>query len=336
MVSRIETPSATGVDQAAVAPVQAALPVEELPVRVVSAKISVTERLRLLWAYRNLFVGLVRKELKVRYKNSFLGFLWSLLNPALVLLIYFFVFQLVLGSGIPDFAIFLMAGLLAYNLFNYATMNATNTMVANSGIVKKVAFPREILALATVGAGVVFFFLQALVLVIALLAFRYQPAWSYLWLVAPALLALVLLVAALAVFLAAVNVYLRDTQHLVEIIVGTAWFWATPIVYSYEQIVGHFSQHGIPSWLPLLNPLADIVLAFQRGIYGKVNGGNAARAAHSLKPGAAFQAGTKILPAFGQWWYLWHVLIVAGLGIGLLVAALAVFGRLEGNFAEEL
>ncbi|MGH9072100.1 MAG: ABC transporter permease, partial [Acidimicrobiales bacterium] len=313
--------------------------VDDLPVRVVSADVSVVRRLRDMWNYRGLFLNLVRKELKVKYKNSALGFLWSLLNPAFTLLIYYFVFQIVLGSGIHGFAIFLMSGLVVYNLFNYATMNATGAVVNNATIVKKVPFPREILALASVGAGLVFFFFQAVVLVIALAVARYEPvlhALHYLPLVIPALVALLVLSAALAVFLAAINVYMRDTQHLIEIVVGAAWFWATPIVYSYEQIIRHFVNHHIPTWVYLLNPLTDIVLTFQRAVYAQVYGGSPGGAAHSLKPGASLQKTAQILPATGEWWYLWHVLIVLGVGLILFVAALAVFGRLEGNFAEEL
>ena len=303
---------------------------------VISPRVSVGRRVVDIWRYRELLSGLVRKELKVKYNSSFLGFVWSMLNPALTLAIYYFIFQVVLGSGIRDFAIFLMSGLLAYNLFSYSTLNATGTLVGNAGIVKKVSFPREILALASVGAGVVFFFFQGLVLLIVLVAARYVPGWSYLPLLVPALLALLVLSAALAVFLAAVNVYMRDTQHLVEIAVGALWFWATPIVYSYQTIVTKLTEHGLPSWLPLLNPMTDIVLVFQRAIYAQVYGGAPAAAATSAKPGAALQSGAQMLPAADQWWYLWHVLIVLAVSSVALVGALKVFGRLEGNFAEQL
>jgi len=261
-----------------------------------------------IWRYRELLTGLISKELAVKYNASFLGMFWSMLNPAFTLGIYYFVFQVVLGSGISDFAIFLMSGLLAFNLFNYSTQNATGTMVGNAGIVKKVAFPREILPLA--------------------------PGLSYLPLIVPALLALIVLSATLAVFLSAVNVYLRDTQHLVELIVGAAWFWSTPIVYSYSSIAKKLAAHHIPSWVPLLNPLTDIVLVFQRAIYAKVYG--ASKNPGALRPGSVLQQSAQTLPVNGQWWYLWHVLVVLGVSVFLLFGALAVFGRLEGNFAEEL
>src|SRR5207248_4697248 len=125
------------------------------PFRVVSARINLRQRFRDIWAYRELLGGLVRKELKVKYKNSVLGFLWSMLNPALYLVVFYVVFQLILKNGIPQFAIFLLAGLLVWNLFSTALPGATGSVVGNSGLVKKVAFPREVLALSSVGAALV-------------------------------------------------------------------------------------------------------------------------------------------------------------------------------------
>ena len=304
-------------------------------VRVITPEVRVLPRLADIWRYRELLLSLVRKELTVRYNSSFLGMLWSMLNPAFTLGIYYFVFQIVLKAGISDFAIWLMCGLLAYNLFSYSLMNATGTMVGNAGIVKKVAFPREILPLASVGAGIVYFFFQALVLLIVLLAARFVPGVGYLPELIPAFIALVTLCAAFSVLLSAANVYLRDTQHFVELIVGAAWFWATPIVYSYHQISSVLARHHLPTWLPCLNPLTDIVLVFQRAIYAKVYGG-VVPAAGSTSPTKVLPANRQLLPQAGEWWYLWHTLIVFGVAVVLLGVALAVFARLEGNFAEEL
>src|SRR3954464_2094888 len=133
-----------------------------LPLRVVSARVNQRQRLRDIWRYRELFYGLVRKEPKVKYKESFLGFLWSLLNPAITLLVYYVVFQLVLKNGIPYFAIYLVSGILVWNLFSTSVPGATGSVVGNSAIVKKVSFPREVLALASVGAGAVHFMLQTI------------------------------------------------------------------------------------------------------------------------------------------------------------------------------
>jgi ABC-2 type transport system permease protein len=257
---------------------------------------------------------MIKKEFKVKYRNSALGFAWSMLNPAATIAIFYVVFQLILGSGIPNFAIFLMSGMVVYNLFQYAAGQATPTVVSNAQLVKKVAFPREILALASVGTAIVFFAFQGLVLLAFLAMFRYAPDWGYLPDLIPAFFALVLFVSGLAILLAAVNVYMRDIQHLMEIVVGTAWFWATPIVYSYNLIEGKLDHYGL-GWILLVNPLTDVVLVFQRAIYHQSS---------VLPPGA------------DHWWYLWHILAVIGGSIVLLVIAMAVFARLESNFAEEL
>jgi ABC-2 type transport system permease protein len=235
------------------------------------------------------------------------------------LLVYYVVFQIILKSGIPYFAIYLICGVLAWNLFSTAMLGATGSIVGNSGLVKKVAFPREILPLASVGAATVHFFLQGIVLLGFLVAFRYPPALSYLPLLIPALLALLLITAALGVFLAAVNVYLRDMQHLMEIAL-TVWFWATPIVYPYMTVATMFTTHGIPTWVYRLNPVTPIVLAFQRAIYRETT-----------------PKGTAILPPTASFsWYLLQLLAVTAVSIVLFVLALTVFARLEGNFAEEL
>jgi len=291
------------------------------PVRVVAPNIPLRQRMGDIWRYRELFMGLVRKELKVKYKESVLGFLWSMLNPAMTLLVYYVVFQLILKNGIPSFAIYLISGILVWNLFSTALPGATGSVVGNSAIVKKVAFPREILALASVGAALVHFFLQSIVLMIFLGAFRYQPQWEYLPLIIPALIALLIFTAALGVLLAAVNVYLRDTQHLLEIGL-TVWFWATPIVYQYRLVADKRPQYA---WMYRLNPITPIVLTFQRAIYGK------------LEPPGADGNPIHILPVHvGQWWYLRQDLGVIAVSLVLFAVALKVFGRLEGNFAEEL
>jgi ABC-2 type transport system permease protein len=300
-----------------------------LPTRVVSARVDLRQRFRDIWSYRELLAGLVRKELKVKYKNSLLGFLWSLLNPATSLIVYYVVFQIILKAGIPAFAIYLICGVIVWNLFSTALPAACGSIVGNSSIVKKVAFPREILALATVGAAMVHFCLQSIVLVIFLVGFQHGPAVAYLPLLIPAMIALVLISAGFGVLLAAVNVYLRDMQHLLEIALQV-WFWATPIIYQYRLVADRVAaQHSaflnaiFVLWR--MNPVTPIVLTFQRAIYARP------------EPFGANHQRVAVLPAHaGPWWYLWQLLAVIGFGAVLLCAAMTVFGRLEGNFAEEL
>jgi ABC-2 type transport system permease protein len=294
--------------------------------RIVTPTISVRKRLREIWLSRELLVYLVRTEIKVKYKNSVLGLVWSMVAPAMTLAIYFFVFQIVLGNHTPNFVIFLFAGLLLWNLFSLGVLTGTGVVVNNAGIVKKVSFPREILSLAAVGSACVFFFFQCIVLVIFMVVLHHSPDWSYLPVLLLALVTGIVLASAIAILLSSINVYLRDTQHLIEVIL-TAWFWACPIVYLYQEQIGtKLGKKGL-TWVYFLNPMVPLILSFQRCIYatptayGKVNGVL-----------TTFYA----LPTNGMLWYVALDLAVLALSLALFLVALAVFGRLEGNFAEEL
>jgi ABC-2 type transport system permease protein len=293
--------------------------------RVVSASVSVWRRMAAIWERRQLLVHQARTQIRVKYKSSVLGIVWSMVAPAMTLIIFFLVFQVILKNGMPNFVIFLFSGLLLWNFFQLGVQAGTGTVVANAGIVKKVAFPREILALAEVGSSMVFLFFQALVMVLFLLVLRSAPDWPLLPLLPLAFVACTLLAAALAVFLSAINVYLRDTQHLVEVLL-TAWFWACPIVYSYQRTVSkQLAEHHL-TWLYFLNPMTPLVMTFQRVLYNKTF-------AHTTTPDHTL---TQFLPSWHAWTYVQADLIVLGIAAVLLVSAITVFGRLEGNFAEEL
>jgi ABC-2 type transport system permease protein len=279
--------------------------------RTITSKGHLGTRVRDIYRYRELLVNLVRKDLKVRYKSSVLGFLWSLLNPAMLLLVYYLVFEVLLGSGIPRFPIYLLSGLLAWNLFNVGLLTATGSVVASAGIVNKVWFPREVLPLSSIGAALVHFFLQSIVMVLALLAFRHPVGWTYMPLVPFALLDLLLFCAALSLLASAANVYLRDMQHFAEIAL-LPWFFASPIVYSYDLIA---NKLGHWAFLYLLNPVTPIVLVFQRAIYGSY---------------------PNVIHPFPFWWYTRNLVIVLVASLALCAIALTVFRRLEGNFTEEL
>ena len=282
-----------------------------LPARTITPKGHLGTRVRDIFRYRELLINLVRKDLKVRYKSSVLGFLWSLLNPAMLLIVYYFVFSVLLGSGIPRFPIYLLSGLLVWNLFNVGLISATGSVVGSSGIVNKVWFPREVLPLSAIGAALVHFFLQSLVMIATLLVFRHPVSWAYVPLLPLALAALLIVLAGLSLLLSAINVYLRDMQHLIEIAL-IPWFFCSPIVYSYSLITDKLGEW---QWVYLLNPVTPVVLVFQRAIYGDYSD-----AVH----------------AFPYWWYVRNLLFVMVGGIVVLTIGLSVFRRLEGNFTEEL
>jgi ABC-2 type transport system permease protein len=301
--------------------------------RVVSAHVSVRDRLAEIWRSRELLIYLVRTEIKVKYKNSFLGLVWSMIAPAMTLAVFTVVFGFFLKNGIPNFVIFLFGGLLLWNFFQTGVIAATGVVVNNAGLVKKVSFPREILALAAIGSAGVFLFFQACVMAIFMLALGTPPAWHLLWLLLVALVPAVVFASALALLLASVNVYLRDTQHLVEVLVGAAWFWACPIVYSYQgQIADKLAHHAaILKTLYFLNPMTPLVMTFQRVLYNRP-GLVALTTAHP--PGHPTLE--RLIPSWPALSYVEMDAVVLGVALVLFYVAMLVFGRLAGNFAEEL
>ncbi len=266
-----------------------------------------------VWQHRELLVNLVRKDLRIRYKSSLLGFLWTLLNPALYLVVFSLVFQEILRTKVPYYAVFLLSGLLVWNLFANSVSGATTSIVGNAGLVQKVWFPRQILPVAAVGAALVHFVFQLVVLVAALVVFTKAPAWDYLPLVVPALVVLLVLALGIGMALGAINVYLRDTQHLLELVL-LAWFWLSAIVYPYRDVADRLGER---SGLMLLNPVISLVLVFQRAIYN---------------PPTA----EGVLPDAGHLWYLRNLALVGAGATAVLFVGLRIFARLEDDFAEEI
>lgn len=301
------------------------LPPEQREVRVVSARSSLTHRFSELWRTRELLVHLTRTDVKVKYKNSVLGLLWSMVSPLMQLGIFWLVFGFILKNGYPRFVVFLFAGLIAWNFFSGALNTATGIIVERAGIVKKVAFPREILALSTVGAQVFYFSMSAVAMAIILVVLHATPDWGIVWLLIPAMAALLVLASGICVLLSALNVKLRDMRHLIEVLTQL-WFWLTPIVYPYEKLAPHL--HWL-KWFYLSNPMTPIVLTFQRVLYPHL-------VVTSTNPPLKPPTYLPVLPVWSTNTYAELDGIILAASVVLLVFAVWVFGRLEGNFAEEL
>jgi ABC-2 type transport system permease protein len=262
--------------------------------------------------HRELLGLLVRRELRARYKNSTLGFAWSLVKPVAQLAIYFLVLGQILGMarGVPQFAIFVFAGLTLWSLFNEIVAGGTGSVVGNAGLVKKVYVPREVFPLSTVGGAIVNFGIQFGVLILGTLLVR-QPPITANFLYAPVAVVLVLVAGTgVALLLSAVNVYLRDIQHLVEIVMMVL-FWASPIVYSYEYVTDYL-KGGFLEQLYLANPVTLAIIAFQRGVW--VAGADEPFPSH--------------MPL--------RLAVATCLSLAFLWFAQRLFARLEGNFAQEL
>jgi ABC-2 type transport system permease protein len=265
----------------------------------------------------------VRKEIKVRYTASVLGAVWSLLNPLIFMVVFAFV-SLVLGGGIPKIGIFLLSGLLAWNVFSVAMNHGAQVVISNASLVKKVYFPREILPLTSIGIALFDFVLQSAVFLLLLPIFGYGLHTFVLWLYPMSFLALLLFTLAMTLWASSMNVRYRDVQHLLGIAL-LVWFWATPIVYApylVQQKLGQWSLFGISAWhLYLLNPLVTIIAGFQRALYSEVH-----------PPGAT----QPVLFETTLGWLAATLGIVIVTSAALLYLTWRTFFKLSGDFAEEL
>ena len=292
--------------------------------KVVKSRSTVRSRVVEIWRYRELLIGMTRKELKVKYKNSILGFFWTMLNPALYIVIFWLVFTRFIPNGIPEFVIFFASGLLVWNLFVNALNGATSSVVGNAGIVKKVYFPREILPLSSVGASIVHYLLQVCVLIVMLVVFQHNIDWSVIWLLPLSLVTLIIFVASLGILLSAVNVYARDMQHLLELIL-LAWFWITPVVYFSRKLPTE-GFVGIIGSIIRANPMSAVILPFQRVIYRE----------QIVTSTVDNKTMIQILPDESTLWYLKNLGITLGFSLILFFFAMRFFDSAQGNFAEEL
>ena len=268
--------------------------------------------IRGIWERRELLGLLVRRELTSRYKNSSLGFLWSLLRPLAMLLIYYVAVGNFLGAArsIPQFAIFIFCGLTVWTLFSETISTTTTSIVGNAGLIKKVYLPREIFPLAAVGSSLFNFGVQFIVLLGATLIGGCPPRLdSFLW-VPAGVITITIFAFALGLLLSAINVYLRDIQHLIEIVLLVV-FWASPIVYSYELVHDVIGGTWVEQ-LFLANPVTIVVLTFQRSMW-------TAGADQAFPPDLDLR-----------------LLVVFLVSLVLVWVAQRVFARLEGNFAQEL
>lgn len=264
-----------------------------------------------IWNRRSLFKLLTKRELKARYKDSFLGYIWTLVRPLVNLLIYYLVIGKVLGAqrAIPDFAIYVFAGLTIWGLFATIVSGSTNSILANSGIVKKVALPRELFPLTSLSSALVDFCSQFLILIVATLCISKIHLLQAIIYVPISLLVVLVWALALGLVLGALNVYLRDIQYLVEVVLMIG-FWCTPTVYSFymvQQLAG-----PVLTELYLLNPITLAVMGVQRGLWGPAD--------MAVWPVNMFD----------------RLFIMLLVGVVVLFVAHRIFSLLQRNFAQEM
>jgi ABC-2 type transport system permease protein len=269
------------------------------------------ESVKEIWAHRQLLGLLTKRELKSRYKDSAGGFLWSLAKPLTQLFIYYLVIGQFLGAArnIENFAVYIFAGLTVYTLFSEIVGSGTGSIIANSGLVKKVYLPREIFPLAAVGSALFNFLVQFVILIVAATVIGTLSFGPQLLFGVASLVLILIWGTAVGILLAALNVYLRDIQYLVEVAL-LLFMWASPILYSWQQ-----AADVLPAWLLEVyvnSPITLSVLGFQEAFWSEASNGVP-------------------LPHLAL-----RMLVAGVIGIIALIFAQRVFSRLQGDFAQEL
>lgn len=223
-----------------------------------------------LLSYRDLVINLVARDLKVRYKNSALGFLWSLLNPLGMMIIFTIVFTIMMpNTTVEQFPVFVLCGLIPWNFFSGSVMSSVHSIVGNAPLLKRVYFPRQVLPLSTVLSNLVNFLLAMLVLFAIIFLFGI-PLTRWALLLPLIVLIQVTFTLGLAFFLCTLNVFYRDTAMIMDVVM-LAWFFLTPVFYPINILPRYWVFHGfafdVQRLAYILNPMTSLIASYRVILY---------------------------------------------------------------------
>jgi lipopolysaccharide transport system permease protein len=258
-----------------------------------------------VWRFRQLIALLVARELKVRYKRSLLGMVWTMLNPLLLMIVYTVVFTTILPAALPNFSIFLLAGLLPWLYFSTALMQGLMSILVNQELVRKIRLPQAVFPLSVVGSNLVNFTLSLVPLFLVMLAVR-QPFTRALLFLPIAAVILTLFCAGVTLLFATATVFFRDVRHLTEVALQML-LYLSPVLYDLKQLGEHRSW-----WFSLfrvelkLNPLSYLVPLVRDPVY------------------------------YGRLPPLPSIAVAVACALGILVVGFAVFTRLEPRHIHHL
>lgn len=209
-----------------------------------------------LYNYRQLLKSNVKKEIRGKYKGSFLGILWSFVNPLLTSLVYAIVFPIILKNSEPHYVTFIIIGILPWTYFTTVIMQGTTTILMNAGIIKKVYFPREILPISINISGLINFLISCLIIFIFLIFSGIGFSWYILFL--PLIVITQYIFQQAIIFItSAINVYVRDAEYIINFIISML-FYATPILYSATMF-----ENSPLNLIIRLNPMATIINCYR-------------------------------------------------------------------------
>ena len=214
-----------------------------------------------LYQYRELLKTNVHKEIRGKYKGSFLGVIWSFLNPLLMVAVYAIVFPYLMRMQMDNYLIFLITGVIPWIFFTSVVTTGCNCVWTNGGIIKKVYFPREILPISVVLAALINFLISCIIILIFVIFGGVGLSFHLLWLPIIAIIQSALSLGILFI-LSAINVYVRDIEYVVQFIMNLV-FYATPIIYNVSMFPQRFR------WILYLNPMAHLIDAYRSIFYYK-------------------------------------------------------------------
>jgi ABC-2 type transport system permease protein len=252
-----------------------------------------------IYEYRQMIFGLVKKDLRGRYKGSVLGFLWTFINPLLQLIVYTFVFSTVLRSGIEKYYLFLFVALIPWIFFSTAVAGGAGCVLGQKGMVTKIYFPREVLPISHVTSAFVNMLYTFIVVIAVVLISGVTPKILALLCLPVIMIVEYLLALGIAMIVSAVTVFFRDMEYIIGIVV-MAWQFLSPVMYAVDLVPE--SLRGIF----MMNPMTPVIIAYREVLYY----GN--------------------IPQLGT------LLTAVIMGIVFLIIGFMVFGKLKKRFAEEL
>jgi lipopolysaccharide transport system permease protein len=258
-----------------------------------------------LFRYRDLFLNLFRRELRVRYRGSTLGLAWTLINPIVLMLGYWVLFSILLRAvSIENYPLFVLSGLVTWMFFQSALQMSCTSLLGQATLVKQVRFPRQLLPLSVVATNLVTMLVMLAVVLPINLIFVPETRSTF-WAALPLFIPLTALVTGFSILLASATVMFRDVEHLV-VTVLLPWFILTPIFYTFDQLPGIESHPTVADALYYGNPVAPFVEAIRDPLFWGE------------------------LPELGD-----IVYVVVAAGIALVVAAF-VFRRVDDQLAAQL
>ncbi|MFN3234213.1 MAG: ABC transporter permease [Gammaproteobacteria bacterium] len=206
--------------------------------------------------YIDLIAVLTHKEMKVRYKSSTLGYLWSVLNPLAFALVFFCVFKVVMRIPMENYTLFLIAGLFPWQWLNNTASTSPNVFITNSTLIKKTNFPRNIILLSVVLQDMIHFILAIPVILFFMFVYHQTPSFSWTYGIPVLLFLQLLMTYGIGLFLSSINLFFRDLERMTLILMLLA-FYATPIIYNEQMVPEKFKP------LLYLNPFAPLIMTWR-------------------------------------------------------------------------